>query len=93
VDIRNTATTVPTRPILFVTALLSVLAVALTAWFSLAGGIPTQTRGTDRTFVNGGPFDTRVPGTDLYSPRDPIDGPTVANSDPYSPHDPLSHTK
>jgi len=90
-DIRQNVTTVPTRPIAFVMAILSVVAVALTAWYSLAGGNPTLNHGTDETFVSVGQFDGKVRGSDPYSPRDPIERPnaTGSDSDPYSPRDPV----
>jgi hypothetical protein len=92
-DTRQQARILPTRPIVFVMALLAVLALALTAWYSLGSSANrVQSVAPDRTYANGGPYDNRVHGTDPYSPRDPIEQPqaTPGNTDPYSPHDPMS---
>ena len=39
-EIRQNAPSVPTRPIVFVIATLSVLALALTSWYSLMSSTP-----------------------------------------------------
>jgi hypothetical protein len=89
VDIRQNARIISTRPIVFAMAVLAVLALALMVWHPLASGSRSQSHGTQSTYATGGPFDTRVHGTDPYSPHDPLVGPPTGTSsaDPYSPHD------
>jgi heme A synthase len=44
VEIRQTAQSVPTRPIVLLMAILSVVALALTGWYVLTSGSPSHGR-------------------------------------------------
>ena len=50
-EIRQNLVRFPTRPIVFVLAVLSVLALALTSFYVLRSNAPSQTLRTDRPIV------------------------------------------
>ena len=52
-EIRQNVQRVPTRPFVLAIAFLSVLALALTAWYTLARNPQTVSHGPDRSYAMG----------------------------------------
>ena len=83
-EIRQHLLRVPTRPIALLVACLSVLALALAAWYLLTAGTASVAS------VSSLPVGSCTSyGPDPYSPSDPICAKTTTGRDPYSPRDAL----
>ena len=50
-DTRISRQRVPTRPLVFVIAILSVVALALTTWYALLGSPKSVSHGSDRSYA------------------------------------------
>ena len=82
-EIRQSLKTVPSRPIAVLLAVLAVLALALTTWYTLGTRTPSASPAVQQApRTNQLPLDCK---SDPYSPHDPV---CVPYHDPYSPHDP-----
>lgn len=83
-EIRQSLATGPSRAIAVVAAGLALLALVLTAWFTLGTRVSVSSSPIERApMTNQLPLDCK---NDPYSPHDPICQPY---HDPYSPHDPI----
>src|SRR2546422_9881077 len=79
-EIRQHLLRVPPRPIVLLVACLSVLALALAAWYLLSTGTASVAS------VSSLPVGSCTSyGPDPYSPSDPICAKTTTGGDPYSP--------
>ena len=83
-EIRQHLLRVPTRPIVLLVACLSVLALALGAWYLLSTGTASVASVSSRPVGSCTSY-----GPDPYSPSDPICAKTTNGGDPYSPRDAL----